>query len=390
MHRDRIRFSILAILGLLCLACQPTEPDLDQKLQSLLDGVVRNNDAVRSAALHVDARGLGLSWEGAAGLADPVNGRAMTPLTPVRIASNTKTFIAAAVLRLHEEGKLDIDDPIAEHLPEEYLTMLEDDGYDTEAIALRNLLNHTSGLFDHTSGDRYTELIMADPMHRWTRAEQVRSAVEWGDPHGAPGQYYTYCDTGYVLLGAVVEGASGRPMAEAVRTLLEFERHGLVSTWWETLEAQPEWVPDRAHQYYGDVDTFEFDPSFDLYGGGGLVSTVGDLARFYRALFEDRVFRNRGTRRIMLTTDDDVLPLPGASERALPPGAYRMGIWAVQVEGFDSYRHTGFFGTLATYVPDLDLIVTATVNQNQSGGALDDLARESIALVAEAASRSGP
>jgi D-alanyl-D-alanine carboxypeptidase len=381
------QLTVVLVVGLTCLACQPATPDLEQELQSMLDEVVLNSDAVRSAALHVDVPRLGVSWEGAAGMADPENGRAMTPLTPVRIASNTKTFIAAAVLQLHANRRLDIDDPIADHLPEEFVAMLEDDGYDTEEMTIRHLLNHTSGLFDHTSGDRYTEAIIADPMHRWTREEQLRGAVEWGDPHGVPGEYYTYCDTGYVLLGAVVERASGLPMAQAVRRLLEFDRHGLVGTWWETLEAQPGWMPDRAHQYFGDVDTFAFDPSFDLYGGGGLVSTVGDLARFYRALFEGRVFESFATGQIMLTTDDDVHPLPNASERALPPGAYRMGIWEVQVGEFVTYRHTGFFGTLATYVQDLDLIVTAATNQNQDGGALDHIARESIRLVAEASSR---
>jgi D-alanyl-D-alanine carboxypeptidase len=387
MHRYAVRLSILLIVGFFFLACQPAAPDLEQRLQSMLDEVVWNNGAVRSAALHVDAPRLGLSWESAAGMADPENGRTMTPLTPVRIASNTKTFIAAAVLQLHENRRLDIDDPIARHLPEVFVAMLEDDGYDTEEMTIRHLLNHTSGLFDHTSGDQYTEAIIADPMHRWTRTEQLRGAVEWGDPHGGPGEYYTYCDTGYVLLGAVVEQASGEPMAQAVRRLLEFDRHGLVSTWWETLEPQPEWVPDRAHQYFGDVDTFTFDPSFDLYGGGGLVSTVGDLARFYRALFEGRVFEKLGTRHIMLTTDDDVAPLPDASDRALPPGAYRMGVWEVQIGPFETYRHSGFFGTLATYVRDLDLIVTVATNQNQDGGALDRLARESIFLVAEASDR---
>ena len=381
------KVTVLIAVAFFCLACQPAGPDLEQRLQAMLDDEVWNNDAVRSAAVHVDARPLGLSWEGAAGMADPESRRPMTPLTPVRIASNTKTFIAAAILRLHEEEMLDVDDPIADHLPEEYVTMLEDDGYDTRAITLRDLLNHISGLFDHTSVDRYTEAFIADPMHRWTRTEQLQGAVDWGDPHGAPGEYYTYCDTGYVLLGAVVERASGQPMAQAVRRLLEFDRHGLVSTWWETLEPQPEWVPDRAHQYYGDVDTFTFDPSFDLYGGGGLVSTVGDLARFYRALFEGRVFEELSTWFIMMTTDDDVMPLPDASEWALPPGAYRMGLWEVQVADFETYRHSGFFGTLATYVQDLDLIVTVATNQNQDGGARDRLARESIRLVAETSSQ---
>jgi D-alanyl-D-alanine carboxypeptidase len=263
--------------------------------------------------------------------------------------------------------------------------MLEGDGYDTGAMTVRHLLTHTSGLFDHSALDRYTEAIMADPMHRWTRTEQLRGAVDWGDPHGAPGEFYTYCDTGYVLLGGIIEQVAGQPMAIAVRKLLDYGRLGLISTWWETLEPKPAWVPDRAHQFFGDIDTAEFDPSFDLYGGGGLASTVGDLARFYRALFTDRVFADAETTSVMLTSVDGAQALPDAG-----PDGYRMGIWVVEVDGFTTYRHTGFFGTLATYVPDLDLVVTLTVNQNQAGGTRGDIAHEAITLVAEARALSLP
>ena len=109
---------VVAAVGIPCLAClpQPGEPGLEQQLQTLVDTTVAENDAVSSAALHVDSTALDLDWEGAAGMADPESGRVMTPETPARIASNTKTFIATAVLRLSEEGMLDIDDPIADRL----------------------------------------------------------------------------------------------------------------------------------------------------------------------------------------------------------------------------------------------------------------------------------
>jgi D-alanyl-D-alanine carboxypeptidase len=260
--------------------------------------------------------------------------------------------------------------------------MLRDDGYDPDAITVRHLLTHTSGIFDHTGPPVYVDSIMADPMHRWTRTEQLTGTVEWGDPHGPPGEIYTYCDTGYVLLGEVVELAAGRPMAEAVRDLVDFSDLGMDSTWWEILESPPAGVPDRAHQFLGDLDVYAFDPSYDLYGGGGVASTVGDLARFWRGLFSSTVFESPGTLDTMLTTVEGTRALEGASDRALPPGAYRMGVWAVEVEGFETYRHSGFWGTLATYVPELDLVVTVTVNQNQSGTVMDDLARESIRIVA--------
>jgi D-alanyl-D-alanine carboxypeptidase len=339
-------------------------------------------EAVRSVALHADTPILGLQWEGAVGTADPDIGLPMTPRTPSRIASNTKTFVAAAVLRLSEEDKLDVDGPIAEHLPGDLAAMLEGDGYDTGAITIRHLLTHTSGLFDHTSSDRYLEAIMTDPYHRWTRAEQVEGAVEWGDPYGPPGEFYSYCDTGYVLLGAIIEEAAGLPMAVAVRELVDFDRLGLISTWWETLEPRPSWVPERAHQFLGDIDTADFDPSYDLYGGGGLVSTVGDLARFYRALFEGDVFDSLVTGSTMTKYVGGVKAPPGASDRALPPGAYRMGVWVTDIEGFATLMHTGFFGTLAAYVPDLDMVVTVATNQNRDGGALNEINRRVVRAVA--------
>jgi D-alanyl-D-alanine carboxypeptidase len=153
------------------------------------------------------------------------------------------------------------------------------------------------------------------------------------------------------------------------------------STWWETLEPAPASVPDRAHQFFGDVDTTGFDPSFDLYGGGGLVSTVGDLARFYRALFTGSVFADPTTSATMLTTIDGVKALPDADDSALPPGAYRMGVWVIELEGLATYRHTGFWGTLATYVPELDLTITATVNQNHGKVVLEGMVREAIDIV---------
>jgi D-alanyl-D-alanine carboxypeptidase len=372
----------LAVCLLSTIACQSvSEPTVEQQLQALVDAAVADNQLIHGVAMHLDAPSVGLDWEGAAGDADPGAGTLMTADRPVRIASNTKTFIAAAVLRLSEKGRLDLDDPIAARLSADHTEMLRDDEYDPEAITVRHLLTHTSGIFDHTGPSVYVDSILADPMHRWTRTEQLTGTVEWGDPHGPPGEIYTYCDTGYVLLGEVVELAAERPMAEAVRDLVGFSDLGMDRTWWEILEPPPAGVPDRAHQFLGDLDVYAFDPSYDLYGGGGMVSTVGDLARFWRGLFSSKVFESPGTLDAMLTTIEGTRALDDASARALPPGAYRMGVWSVEVEGLETYRHSGFWGTLATYVPDLDLVVTVTVNQNQCGTVMDDLVREVIRVV---------
>jgi len=375
------------------LGCQaPVVPSsgIEQGLQTLVERTVADDGLVRGVALHIDSPALGLEWSGAAGFADPENRSAMTAARPVRIASNTKTYVAAAVLRLVEDGRLGIDDPIATHLPDETVELLVSDGYDPEAMTIRHLLTHTSGLYDHSDSQNYGDAILADPQRRWTRAEQVEAAIAWGDPWGPPGAVYTYCDTGYVLLGGIIERVSGRPLAAAVRELLRFDELGLTSTWWEDLEPTPDGVPDRAHQFIDDTDTFVFNPSFDLFGGGGLVASVGDLAAFYRALFTGRIFSDPETLDLMLTTINGAKSRPDADDAALAPGTYRMGVWVDEIAGVEVWAHSGFWGTAAVYAPDLDLAVVATVNQNKAKEAMWNMVRESIAIVKNAQSATSP
>lgn len=361
---------------------------LEPALQQIIDDVVQRNESVRGAAMHVDSPLLGLAWEGAAGLADPAASQSMTPQHPVRIASNTKTFVAAAVLRLVEQGRLGLDDAVARHIGNEYVALLTSGGYDPERITVRHLLTHTSGLYDHADSGNFSERILAEPHHQWTRTEQLTASMEWGQPWGEPGEVYHYADTGYILLGAILERSTGASLAAAVRQLVGFDRLGLTSTWWEILEPKPAGVRDRAHQFLADTDSYDFDPYFDLYGGGGIVCTVGDLATFFRAVFTGGVYDDPATVDTMLTTLDGISAAADATERSLPPGAYRMGLWVVDVNGYDTYWHGGFWGTTATYTPELDLAISATVNQRHSRALMEEMVRQVVRLAADAAKDS--
>jgi D-alanyl-D-alanine carboxypeptidase len=355
------------------------EAPVEARLQALLDEAVENG-STPGIMMRVEAPVFDLSFRGVAGVADLATGAALTPDNPVRIASNTKTFLAAATLRLWEEGRLGLDDPLSKHLSHDHSGVLTADGYDLDAMTIRHLLTHTSGLYDYADRDLFVQAILADPTHRWTPEEQIGLAMEWGDPYGAPGEVYRYSDTGYVVLGLVLESAYGKPLASVLRELLEFERLGMDDTWLETLEDPPAGASDRAHQYMGELDTYDWDPSLDLYGGGGLVSTADDMAAFMRALFTGGVYRDAATADTMLTTVDGVGQGPDLSGMPMVPGRYRMGVEVRDRGGIALYMHTGFWGTIAAYLPGPDVAISIAVTQQQSramfrvfAGALDVL-----------------
>lgn len=316
------------------------------RLQNVLDTFHAANPAAPGVVVRVESPSRDLNWTAAVGLADRDSSEPLTGDHTFRIASNTKTYVAAAVLRLVESGLLSLDDPLGRHLPGTWYELLAGDGYDLEAMTIGQVLAHTSGLFEHPADPRYAEAILADPHHRWTRDEQITRCVEWGDPVGAPGEKFSYSDTGYIILGGIIENLTGQNLGAAVRGLLDFEGLDLKSTWWEILEDKPEGAAPRAHQYYGDEDTIDWDPSLDLYGGGGLICDVRDLGRFMRLLIQGRVLQQESSLAAMVgsgTTD------------------YRLGIFCVDYGDYLAWGHSGFWNTFAFHVPALDLTVSGCI-----------------------------
>jgi D-alanyl-D-alanine carboxypeptidase len=210
----------------------------------------------------------------ASGLADPRTGRKLTVDTPVRIASNTKTFTAATVLRLWEQRRIDLDGPIGPLLTPALNELLRADGYDTQRITVRHLLSHSAGLYDHGGDPRFTQALFAHPDHAWTREELVRLSINYADPQAEPGTEFRYSDTGYILLGDVIERVTKKSLAGAVREQLHLDRLGLKSTWWEVMEPMPLRATPRARQWLGGKEATNIHASMDLYGGGGLVMSA--------------------------------------------------------------------------------------------------------------------
>ncbi|MEM8909878.1 MAG: serine hydrolase domain-containing protein [Bacteroidota bacterium] len=342
--------------------------------QSLLDKIVARNDAVPGIQLGLRAPSLDLVWEGAAGVADVKSEKPIATDQPFRIASVTKTFVAVAILRLMEMGKLQLSDPIGQYLKPTHRQLLLDGGYDPEVITIRQALNHTSGLYDYAlGGGEFVEAVKANPQYPWTRTEQLSKAMIWGKAYGAPGERYRYSDTGYILLGEIIEQQTGESLGLALRTLLNYEALGLKSTWLESIENPPIGTGVRIHQYLEKEDTYDWHPSFDLYGGGGLVSTTADLTQFFYQLFNHEVFDQNSTLDSMLLVTQFNLSDESVNPKKVD---YRQGIEVVQVFNTTAYMHTGFWGTQVVYLPSYETALALNFVQGSNYNFLKKLIAE--------------
>jgi len=331
---------------------RPVAPDsIAPALQHLADSLVAARPRLPGVIIAVRSRTLGQSWTVAAGLSDTVRRVPLRPEQPVRIASNTKTYVAAALLRLVEEGRLALSDPLAKHLPPHLDQLLRRDGYDTQAITIEQVLSHRAGFHEHPAVPSYTARLRTDPTYRWTREEQIQWLVDSLAPVGLPGGQFRYSDSGYTLLGAIIERYANQPLGPAVRRLVDFDKLALRTTWWETLEPAPSGVPPRAHQYLGGFDSYDINPSFDLYGGGGIVAPMAEMARFVAALLEGRVFKQKATLDTMLA--------PRSTEMA----GYGLGIFGANARGLHGYGHSGFWGTTVMVFPDPGITIAIAVTE---------------------------
>ncbi|MCE1201836.1 MAG: beta-lactamase family protein [Bacteroidia bacterium] len=335
------------VLYVISLSCNSNHKQTELQ-QLLYDELSPDMPGIVAAIAGPDQK---LFWAGAAGYADTITKEPLSPSNTFRIASVSKTFVAAAILRLWEQDKLRLDDPIALYISSLHSEILRNGGYNPDSITIRQLLNHTSGMADHTHSDRYTPEYMQE-RHVWTRTEQLEELVRLGKPLDKPGARFSYSDSGYVLLGEIIENLTGQPMGEAIDQLLMLKQLGIANTHMESPDG--DFSGQRMHQYHNKIDTYNFHPSLDYFGGGGHLSTAADLAMFYNMLFNNRFFEYTSTLDTMLQ------PFSGKSPDALD---YRYGIWKTEIGGVEAYTHTGFWGTQVAWFPDYKMAIAVNYSQ---------------------------
>jgi len=344
-HDQRYFFRRVALIALLLtsgLTCPVAvaRNDFKARAGARMKGFVERDKFSGSVLI---ARGGKVLFEKGYGLANRELGVANTPLTKFRIASLTKQFTAAAILILQEQGRLKVSDPVSRYvadLPPEW-----------RGITVHQLLTHTSGLPEYTSPpevEKSLNLTGASP-------EQLLSLVKQQPLIFAPGTKLVYCNTGYLLLGMIIEKASGSDYASFLRqsilTPLRMNDSGY--------DVRSNILPGRASGYWvknGKPENAGYVDASIPFAAGGLYSTVRDLYRWNEALAKGRLL-SADSRRRMFT----VYP-----EAAGYGAHYGYGVVIGEKFGQPLYYHgggiSGFASAIQRY-PESDICVVVLSNE---------------------------
>ena len=341
-----IRSSSLAALALLA-ALSPASAQRStiardafrQRADSLVYSYLAESRAP-SAAFAV-IRGSDTLAYGAHGLADVEAWRAPTAATIYQIGSNTKQFTSAAIMKLVEQGRVKLDDDLSKYVPQFPLQ--------GRKVSIRQLLNHTSGIHSYTSSPgwqkTWNDVLSPDAIVKFVAADTFDFA---------PGSGYRYNNTGYVLLGMVIEKASGQKYASYLDAQF-FKPLGLRSTsYCPSKTTNPAFALGYAKAPNGTARAKFLDLSHP-FSAGALCSTVGDFAKWQRALDAGKVV-SPASYALMSTADTLVSGKKINYGFGLVPGVFT---------GHKTVSHTGGipgFASAATSVPDDSLSIVVFTN----------------------------
>lgn len=278
---------------------------------------------------------------GAHGLATVDAWRAATPTTIYQIGSITKQFTSAAVMKLVDQGRVKLDDDLSKYVPQFPLQ--------GKKVSIRQLLNHTSGIHSYTSSPGWPKT-WNDEMS----PDAIVKLVAADSFDFAPGTAYRYNNTGYVLLGMVIEKASGQSYASYLEAQF-FKPLGLRQTSYCPLKtSDPGFALGYSKGPSGTVRA-QFLHLSHPFSAGALCSTVGDFVTWQRALDGGKVV-SPASYALMSTAD------------SLNDGrriSYGFGLVPREFSGHKTVSHTGGipgFATAATYVPDDSLSIVVFTN----------------------------
>ncbi len=275
-------------IGVLAYMNRPiSEEAVTEKIAHHLEKVVDQNDSLSSGLLTIYSKQNGYHEQFAVGTVHHDTSEPVRVDSPYHSASVGKTMCAAIYGQLADEGRIRLDDTITTWLEADILEgLFLIDGTDySDQVTLRHLLSHTSGVGDYfegpvRSGQSMLERIAANPDLSHTPESLIAFTRDNQEPIGLPGQQFYYSDTGYILLGLILEAIEGQPYAAILEERI-FEPLGMKDSYLAFYEDEP---ADILGVYVNGMDIREKNALSVDWAGGGVVTTMDDLLTFMQAL----------------------------------------------------------------------------------------------------------
>jgi len=335
----------------------PAPAKVAEQIDAVMKDVFKPNGPGAAAIVVKDGQTI---YRKAYGSANLELGVPLQPDTVFRLGSITKQFTAAAILMLAEQGKLALSDPIDKYLP----------GYPMQGhvITVEHLLTHTSGIQSYTDIPGW----MTTKIQAEMTVQELIDGFKKEPMQFAPGEEFRYNNSGYVLLGAIIEKASGQTYAAFLDEHI-FKPLGMTGAHYGSNEPI---IPKRAEGYTGPADAPRNSQYLSMtqpYAAGSLVMSVDDLARWDAALYTDALL-TKGSREKMWT------PYKLKDGK---PTTYGYG-WSVgKLRGHPFVEHGGGipgFSTYATRMPDDHVYVAVLCNSDNPAADPSYLAKRIAAL----------
>jgi len=357
------------------------QSDVQERLQQLVARQAAKK-SIHNLVVSIQSPQQNTDAKAAAGFADAAHAIAMTIETPYYLASVTKMYTAAIVMKMGEQGSLDLASPISTYLDEDLtkdIHIIDDVEYVNE-ITISHLLNQTSGLADYFDGKPTGGTSLAEDLKAGNDREisitDIVETVRRLQPAFAPGasKKAHYSDTNYALLGAIIEKVTSTSISANFEEMI-FEPLGLEDTYvFDHTNTQPRpadaYIKNRALDIPLAMSSFAPD--------GGIVSTLKDSLRFLRGFFSGD-----------LLTSDQLKLMTSRWRPVFFPLKYGCGLMQYKPPRWMSpfapppelVGHSGSTGSFAFYNPDQDVYLAGTVNQMDNPGRPYRLASQMMALL---------
>lgn len=286
------------------------------------------------------------------------------PDQPFHVASIGKMFTATIIGILAESRLLTIGDKIAKYLSTDVLgNLFTYKGTDYSGqITIRQLLGHTSGVADYFEdkvkrGDKFVDFILKNPDKKWTPRELLDFTRNNQKPHGSPGEFH-YSDTGYVLLGLLIEKVTGKAFHEVLADKI-FAPLGMTNSYLMFYDQREQHI---APVWFNGHEVSQKNILSCDWAGGGIVSTIDDLLKFQKAYWKGE-----------LVGQQFIGEMSHTANRIRPGMHYGLGMTELRFEGFffllsglpRPKGHSGILGTFMLYDADNDTHIILNMGSNK-------------------------